>query len=63
MLDNATVRKFKSQLTRAKKVSPQRVITVCDEVLDYFEDNGYPDCWNLWVIARRDAETQILLNR
>lgn len=63
MLDNKTVRTFKTRLTNAKKVSPQRVMVVCDEVLDYFEDNGYPDCWHLWLIARRDAETQILLNR
>lgn len=63
MLDNKTVRKHKSALTRAKKVSPEKVIEVCDKALDDFEDNGYPDCWHMWKMAKYDAVTQLLLNR
>ncbi len=62
-MDNKTVRKHKSALTRAKKVSPEKVIAVCDAALEDFEDNGYPDCWSLWERAKYDAQTQILWKR
>lgn len=62
-MDNATVRKHKSALTRAKKVGPRKVVEVCDIALDDFADNGFPDCWSLWERAKYDATTQILLGR
>jgi hypothetical protein len=61
VLDNKTVRKHKAALTRAKKISPEKVIAVCDAALDDFKDNGYPDCWHLWEMAKYDATTQLLL--
>lgn len=54
-MDNATVRKHKSALTRAKKVGPQKIVDVCTIALKDFEDNGFPDCWHLWKQAREDA--------
>lgn len=59
MMDNATVRKYKAALTKAKKVGPEKVVEVCNFVLDDFQDNGYPDCWSLWERARYDAQIQI----
>lgn len=61
-MDNATVRKHKSALTRAKKVSPEKIVDVCTKALEDFEDNGYPDCWHLWLIALSDAELAIKRN-
>lgn len=60
MMNNATVKKHKAALTRAKKISPEKVIAVCDAALDDFEDNGYPDCWHDWTRAKYDAETEVL---
>lgn len=59
MIDNATVRKYKSALTRAKKVGPEKIVEICTNVLDDFEDNGFPDCWHLWLRAKEDAELEI----
>lgn len=59
MMDNATVRKHKSALTRAKKIGPEKVIEVCTIALDDFQDNGYPDCWSLWQRALEDAQLDI----
>lgn len=61
-MDNATVRKHKSALTRAKKVSPHKVVEVCTIALEDFEDNGFPDCWSLWERAKYDAEMEIKRN-
>lgn len=58
-MDNATVRKHKAALTRAKKVGPRKVVEVCDIAFEDFQDNGYPDCWHIWNIAKQDAEMQI----
>lgn len=58
-MDNATVRKYKSALTRAKKVSPEKIIEVCSFVLDDFHDNGYPDNWMIWQRAKEDAELEV----
>lgn len=59
MMDNATVRKHKTALTRAKKIGPRRVVEICDIAFEDFEDNSYPDCWHLWKMAKYDAEMQI----
>lgn len=58
-MDNNTVRKHKAALTRAKKIGPEKIIAVCDIALDDFEDNGYPDCWHLWKMAKYDAEIKL----
>lgn len=58
-MDNATVRKHKSALTRAKKVGPGKIINVCNAALEDFEDNGYPDCWHIWQVAKNDAEREL----
>lgn len=57
-MDNATVRKHKSALTRAKKIGPEKVIEVCNRALEDFEENGYPDNWHLWERSRQDAELE-----
>lgn len=59
MMDNATVRKHKAALTRAKKVGPEKVVEVCARALDDFQDNGYPDCWHDWQRAMEDAQLDI----
>lgn len=59
-MDNNTVKKHKAALTRAKKVSPHKVIDVCTKALEDFEKNGYPDCWHLWRQAKEDARIKIL---
>lgn len=59
MLDQATFRKHKAALTRAKKVGPEKIIEVCTKALDEFEDNGYPDSWHNWQRALEDAQLEI----
>lgn len=58
-MDNATVRKHKAALTRAKKVGPAKVVEVCTVALNDFEDNGYPDCWHLWQRSLEDAKMKL----
>ena len=51
-----SLKAHKSALTRAKKIGPEKVIEVCNLALKDFEENGYPDCWHLWEMAKYDAE-------
>jgi len=58
-MDQATFRKHKAALTRAKKVGPEKVIEVCIKALDDFQDNGFPDSWMNWQRALEDAQLEI----
>jgi hypothetical protein len=57
-----SVRKHKSNLTRAQKSGdPNKVIGAVDAAFKDWDDSGnsYPDQWHNWKRAKEDAEHQI----
>lgn len=58
-MTQAEFTRLKSALTRAKKKGPEAVILACDAAFKSFDENGYPDDWHRWNIARMDAEMEM----
>lgn len=54
------LRKFKAALTRAQRAGdPARVLEVCAAFEAWCDVNGWPDYWNRFEIAARDARAEI----
>jgi len=59
-LSQREYRRLKSNLTRATNSGdPLKVIKACREARDAFEGCVWPDDWNRWASAHRDAAHQL----
>lgn len=51
---------LKAKLTRAQRSGdPRKVMRACDEAMDTFAREGWPDCWHRWEQAAIDAHLAV----